>query len=402
MTQAMKRPANESATESETPSKASRSSELTAAALRQHNLDDKINQLQKGMITDDTMWDAMTPKDRYCAWKRFEHARGKSPDAQSHWENINECGRGQNKGYKKRMLLMAFLREGKFGEHYFKTYDTMTVSRSSEELLQWVPWAECQRYYGQDEAKARVASRSIAVRKCPQDNRFFQFLLVKDESKMTTEQKRILETSRNAKLNAKEYKALADGIMSNHDEGFLGNLLTTAEFGKCGDISFKDLMDNQGNADEEGNAQGIESGMEAGLKELIEGGNKQISTPKQTQAAPKPRPRSQQLDTKLDKLSEVGDRTSKTQAIKRCNQMHGILAKVLLKLQARGSRDLNETDKQEYDALVGALKKNQEEMEKIVVDQENSSLETIKAALVTTAKNVKIAYKMTSPADNAQ
>ncbi len=99
------------------------------------------------------------------------------------------------------MLLIAYLKEGTCGEQYMMVMERLEVSKKTEKALKWVPWEECKRWYGEQEAKARVAAGTVPVRKCPRDQKYFEFLLVEDSTKLTSLQRRVVETARKMKLS---------------------------------------------------------------------------------------------------------------------------------------------------------------------------------------------------------
>ena len=141
--------------------------ELTSEALKQHDLNTKIDMLKTGECGDHTFMESLDPKEMMACWKRFEFGRSKSDVAKEHWDAMKTLGRGENKDQKKRLLLMAFLKEGKCGERYLSSMESLQVGKEDEKNLRWVPWEECKRWYGEQEAKSRVSSGTIPVRSAP-------------------------------------------------------------------------------------------------------------------------------------------------------------------------------------------------------------------------------------------
>ena len=75
-------------------------------------------------------------------WKGFEYARGKDDDAKQHWSEVCGLKRGDNKDSKKRMLLFAWLKEKKFGSHYFSVQQSLSVVKKHQKELKWLSCLE--------------------------------------------------------------------------------------------------------------------------------------------------------------------------------------------------------------------------------------------------------------------
>ena len=93
------------------------------------------------------------------------------------------------------------------------------------------------------------------VRKNPRDERFVEFLLVEDANKLSSQQKRVVETARKTKLNSKDLKALAQGIMADHDDRMLEDIFHTRE--STGDVSLKELLSAQSGDESESGSDDV-------------------------------------------------------------------------------------------------------------------------------------------------
>lgn len=360
---------------------------LTAAAIEKRGLNQKIDLLKKGKIDDKGFLDSLNPKDTQACWKRFEFGRGKNPEARDAWDDMKKLGRGENKDQKKRMLLIAYLKEGKCGDHYMSVAEGIEVNKSHEKNLQWVPWEECKRWYGEPEAKARVAAGTIPVRKCPRDDKYFEFLLVQDSSKLTAVQKRVVETARKMKLGIKEYKALAKGIMSEHDDKMMGDLFNMAETDGKASVSLKDLLAAQSEGETDDESEDLDD-------ELAQAIGGKATAPK---PGKKPVAKTNSFDARLAKMSNVGDDTPIDVALAKCSQMHSLISKQVLDIRKTGSvlkknKLLDPGRGKELESNVEALQKHLEQLDKVVVDRKGKT-STLKTLLINTGKCSRKAKK---------
>ena len=208
----MKRPAADRLASMIAKKPAVQKAELSKANLEKHELDEKIKMFREGSISGSQMLEACTQKQQQAAWKRFEHGRNVTPDAKEQWESFKDMGRGDGKDAKKKMLLLAFLKEGKCGDHYFYETIQLFITREDEKAMQWVPWEKAKNHYGEEEAKARVTGGTLPVRRSRTDNKFFEFLIVSETRKLSAKQQKTLEASRNAKLSLPDYNAMSEAI----------------------------------------------------------------------------------------------------------------------------------------------------------------------------------------------
>ncbi len=353
--------------------------ELTESVLKQHDLKTKLEALEKGRCSDDLFWKTLGPKEQQALWKRYEYGRCKSQSASDAWDHLKTLRRGDSKDLKKRLLLLAFLKEGKCGEQYFKAQESLLVTKEDEKSLRWVPWEECKRWYGESEAKARVSSGSLAVRKCPRDTRFFEFLLV---SETATSQKRVVETARSTKLSKQEYKSLAQGIMAEQDEGMLEDLLNMAD-DKI-DISLKDVQAMQSDDDLD---------LDPELRATIQGKVVAKDTKgKETKG------KETAFDAKLDKMSQVDGGTGQELALTKCAQMHTFLSKQVMEVRqleskCKQSKLLPEEVATAVTSGIEGLQASIEILDEAVVERK-ASVESCKEMLVNAAKRSKKTKKM--------
>jgi hypothetical protein len=354
--------------------------ELTSEALKAHDLNTKIDMLKTGKCGDHTFMESLDTKELTACWKRFEFGRSKSDVAKEHWDAMKTMGRGENKDQKKRLLLMAFLKEGKCGERYLSSMESLQVGKEDEKNLRWVPWEECKRWYGEQEAKSRVSSGTIPVRKCPKDSRFFEFLLVTDISKLTKVQKRIVETATKSKLSKSEYKNLAQGILGEHSDESLADFFNMAE--TSAGVSLKDLQAEQSEEEAASDDLNAES-LHPDLKKLMDKGA----------GKDKPTKQAASLNSKLEKLSTMGDDATLDVAFSKCAQMHSLVHKQyqdIRKLSAAMARKnrMDGTLSQQVQGCIATLNKCLTTLDTAVVDRKGT-LASVKKVLVETGKASK-------------
>ena len=148
-------------------------------------------------------------KEQMRLWKKFEADRKASGDQDAYVAATQ--GVGSKK--KARILLVSWIQGGcsskstPYMEHISKYSTTHTKGNKA----QWQPLHfMLNMKYGPRELKARVLAGTIAVRKCPADERFPEFLDVADYE--TTEAKKEMAkiVSSTAKCSWSDFKVLAE------------------------------------------------------------------------------------------------------------------------------------------------------------------------------------------------
>ena len=85
---------------------------------------------------------------------------------------------------KKKQLLFAWIKDPKFGQSYMNTLTSIAVSKDKSKLLNWVSWHQIKTSLREEEAKIRVKSGTIQVRRNPADQGFYQFLEVQESMQL--------------------------------------------------------------------------------------------------------------------------------------------------------------------------------------------------------------------------
>jgi hypothetical protein len=299
--------------------------ELTEKNVGKHNVDTLIQKLKSGQLEDDKFLSQLDNKQKMVLWKRFEVARTKNTGAADQWNSLKQLGRGQQKGAKQKMLLLAFVKHGTCGEGYMKVLDSLTQTRTKTENMRWLSWKETTDKYGDAEAKSRVQQGSLPVRKDPRDARFFQFLVVEDSSQLTLAQQRELQAARETKLPSADFKQLSGCIRMDMDDDIMEDVWDEKFEGV---MALKDLKDKV-QEDVSEDADDDEDGLPKDLRYQLGLGG--ASKDKTKGKADKP-DKKNNFDDKVDMMSQVGDGNSAV-ALRKCNVMHALLSKQTLKIR---------------------------------------------------------------------
>lgn len=174
---------------------------LTSTKLRAHEETQlAIQGLKEGSLTEQEFWEKIGKDEKASLYKKYEWQRGKNPEAQAVWQNV----RGKGSQEKKKQLLLKFLKDGVQEEGCLKQSTSASSSAKDKELFEWVPWKQVCDWYGKEEAMARVESGTLLVKKT---GKFFEFLLVKVKSSLTTEQRKALAAEQELAITGQELKA---------------------------------------------------------------------------------------------------------------------------------------------------------------------------------------------------
>ena len=183
---------------------------LTSHRLKFHEETQKaIQGLKEGQLSEDEFWNKLCKNEKTALWKKFECERNKSPEARKAWLEME----GKGVMEKKTQLLLHFIKTGQKSAGGLKQSQEASQSKQENELFEWVPWKQVQDWYGKDEALARVEQGLLPVRKV--GRKFFEFLLVKQQTTLSLEQKKRLAAEQEMALKGPELlackKALAAG-----------------------------------------------------------------------------------------------------------------------------------------------------------------------------------------------
>ena len=101
---------------------------------------------------------------------------------------------GQEKS--KREMLLAWLGDAEFKNHYFKVTDSIAQLQTFKVTDQWMSRAEVYQKYGKKQAKAMMANDVFVVRNDPQCPQFRQYLVRKQAAEGSVARGRKLELER--------------------------------------------------------------------------------------------------------------------------------------------------------------------------------------------------------------
>lgn len=119
---------------------------ISQAAIQKHgDLHKAIESFQKGKITGDELMKGLQAPETQRLWKHFEYFRNQDEDAKSDWQSVSSLKRGEGKDSKKRMLLLAWLKEKKFGKHYLAISHKLDIRKSLNKELKWLTWEELKK-----------------------------------------------------------------------------------------------------------------------------------------------------------------------------------------------------------------------------------------------------------------
>ena len=159
------------------------SPELTQDALEVHE-QEQLERFKSGEITGDQCFDSKPQVGSNRLWKKFDYARKNNQEANSGWSELSVAGRGCQLQAKKRQLLMAWVMDPKFGQHYMSIQSSVEVSREQTKTLKWLTFEQLKHKHGMAEAAAMIKARTIITRRNPMDKRFWQFLSPEDSQAM--------------------------------------------------------------------------------------------------------------------------------------------------------------------------------------------------------------------------
>ena len=77
---------------------------------------------------------------------------------------------------KKKCLIGWVLDKGQCKQHYREFFHSISVNKSDIYVADWMTYEEAKNKYGTSELKDRVDAGTILARRCPKDQRFFEFL----------------------------------------------------------------------------------------------------------------------------------------------------------------------------------------------------------------------------------
>lgn len=162
---------------------------LTKKALKDHNkfLDAAGSMDEKNFMS---ALAKLEPKAAQKLWKKFQNSR-KAAGEEDKYQDAMKHGAGSLE--RKRKLLFQWVQNDKScGDKYREYVQKLTLVKSDAVKQKWLTTQQAIAQWGKDELWSRVKAGTILARKCPQDNRFWEFKSVQQVSK--TETSRTKET----------------------------------------------------------------------------------------------------------------------------------------------------------------------------------------------------------------
>lgn len=184
-----------------------------------------VDDLKKGKMKDHDFLALFSHKQRQGLFKHMEYHR--SSAVASEWESLD----GQGARKRKQNLLLTFLKEG-LEQSQVKVQEKVSQKFQEKKDLTWVSWKKITDEYGEEEAKVRVKSGLIRMRKDPEAAlkglKLFQFLKV--DEKMSTQ-----------KATEQEMANQAQGETDPEVHQAMGEAMRSLELGESSDSFFENM-----------------------------------------------------------------------------------------------------------------------------------------------------------------
>jgi len=373
--------------------------ELTPGTLKQHDLDTQLQLLQEGQLDETAFFNSLSDQQKQACWKRFEHGRSIHPQASQDWSELGKTGKGSGQHQKKRLLLFAYLKEGKTNDNYFRVSEKMGVTQTSTQNMKWLTWHETKAKFGEEEAKARVSSGSLAVRKDSKDGRFWEFLVVENVQALTLSQSRVLETAREAKLSKHDHEALSQAMMQDVASDEVCNMASDLWQGRHDGVAGMSLKDLQSAGSDPG---GLEQNPGASLPSDLRDLMNQAADKSSKQSALKGGAGKYRadFDAQVDKASAVDLDGSLPKALSKAAQMHGLLSKDVMLMRAaqnamnkHPNRSIIKGPISDLDENIKAGLKHLDQLDKVVSTQSGSP-GSIRSLVMHSAGTLKKSHKV--------
>ena len=374
---------------------------LTSKRLKLHEeTQEAIAGLKEGQLSEEEFWKTIHKSDIASLWKKFEWSRGKTPEAQEAWQQMA----GPGVLAKKKQALLHFLKTGKNQEGCLQESQEASTSKKDKELFEWVPWKQILDWYGQDEALARVESGTIPVRK--DGKKFYEFLLIKKKTALSTEQKQRIATEQSMALKGAELMACKKALQAPRSKQEWNNLWSERRQAKGFEVkdALSDKSSSASEAEEEAASSDEANAAVQFLKGLKEGqpkkggqNKKEVEKQKQLQKELQDK---QREDKKKEREEEKVKKSEAAQAqwlnkieeatqvaeddkTKKVNKMLGLVSKAVADMKKACKKA---SDKSWGAAELKDLCRCRDELEDLSVDCE---LQGIKEKLLEAAASLK-------------
>ena len=395
------KPNNEATSAPPTPSD---SGTLNSTRLKLHETTTTaIKGLKEGLLTEEEFWKQISKDNQGPLWKHFASHRKKDEEAAEAWRKLG----GPGVVAKKRKLLLHFLRTGTVQGGSLKESQEASHQKTDNELFEWVPWVQLCKWYGETEAKDRVESGMVAVRKVGQKKRFFEFLLVKQTTSLSWEQKQRIAAEMKCALEGKELqackKALKAPTTKQDWEDWWDNKKTSSAF-QLADAFSSDSDLCEGSEDQESSnehdnpamsfLQGLQkSHVSKNSKEKAVDLAKKKKEEKQAQRDKAKREKEALKDAKKQKAEdtwnqklEEATQVEENQGETKIRKMLGLITKMVTDFK-KACKKANEPT---HEAELNELQECRAQLEDLVLEDD---LEQIRVALTRAASALKAAKK---------
>ena len=385
---------------------------LTAGALRKHD-QQLLQEFKDGKRDETALEKALGPAGMQRAWQNFAYARKSNPEIETAFGGL-KGSKGTQSNAKKRLLLFAWLKDSGFGSNFMNVMTSIEATNKKGSKFAWKTWKEICDKHGEDEARAMVKAGTIASRKNPADNRFYQFLSQEDTVKLTLQQRVQVSGVQSGKVSSAELSAFSGAAMGDLDENMMEDLLKRQGMP---DLPLQDIKalkkgkekdeegeDAEGEAEEEDDAEGLPPDLAAtiGLGKSSGGKpkGKAKATPEEQQHKKEEQEKAKlekerlQFEKKVDVHSQVGDKDSQAKATQKAATMHALMSQTVRTLKS----DVGQLNKSktaynavQTQAIIEKLEKSISNIDKVLVS--SASVEVLKKHLVHAAVNAKLGNK---------
>ena len=180
---------------------------LTSTRLKIHQeAQNAIAALKEGQLSEEEFWNKISNGDKQPLWKKFENERNRNEEAKASWEALT----GKGVVSKKKQRLLHFLKTGRTQEGGLKQSQEVSDSKKEQEWYAWVPWKQILDWYGKDEAIARVEAGMVPVKKVGKT--FYEFLLIKQQTKLSLDQRKQISAETVQALKGPELMACKQAL----------------------------------------------------------------------------------------------------------------------------------------------------------------------------------------------
>ena len=174
-----------------------------------------------------------TPGETKNLYSRWAHAEQSAPEeVRSIWQGI--CAKPSGSEAAKRGVLFAWLRDNKFGDHFFQAVQSVTHKMQMDRTIKWLTKKQMEDTFG-DEAQERMNDGSHVKRTDPQNSKFFQWMKKSDKSVHSRSKEQKVNTMGSSKVSSDDFHSLNDSMsMSVMNESVLDHFASGGDLVSLG------------------------------------------------------------------------------------------------------------------------------------------------------------------------